>query len=154
MFGSELLSMRARRGSRRKSKAIVPRRPRLALEELEARDLRAAFIQTNLVSDVAGLAMFTDPQLINPWGVAASGNSPFWVADNQNGWSTLYDGQGVKAGLVVSIPSAANSPFTHATPAGTVFNTDPNASDFKVTASGTSAASIFLFDTLDGTISA
>jgi uncharacterized protein (TIGR03118 family) len=154
MFGLQLVSIFARRGTRRKTKPTVRRhRSRLALEELEARDLRAAFIQTNLVSDIAGLAAFTDPQLINPWGLTASGNSPFWVSDNQNGLSTLYNGQGMKGGLVVGIPSAANSPFTHPTPTGTVFNTDPNAGDFKVTAAGTNAASIFLFDTLDGTIS-
>ena len=39
------------------------------------RDTARTYVQTNLVSDVAGLAMFTDPQLINPWGVAASGNT-------------------------------------------------------------------------------
>src|SRR5262249_10272810 len=45
-----------------------------------------------------------------------------------------------------------NTPFSHATPTGTVFNTDTNASDFNVTDSGTTSAAFFLFDTLDGTI--
>jgi uncharacterized protein (TIGR03118 family) len=125
------------------------------VEALDERCLLSAnFLQTNLVSDIPGLAAFTDPQLINPWGLTAGSQGPFWVSDNQVGLSTLYNGQGVKQGLVVNIPSAQPDPtFTHATPTGTVFNTDPNSADFNVTDAGTTGASIFLFDTLDGTIS-
>jgi uncharacterized protein (TIGR03118 family) len=112
----------------------------------------ADFVQTNLVSDIPGFAATTDPQLINPWGLTASSTSPFWVSDNQTGFATLYNGQGVKQGLVVNIPSTSTSSFTHPTPTGTVFNTDLNKSDFQVTAGGKTASSIFLFDTLDGTI--
>jgi uncharacterized protein (TIGR03118 family) len=143
----KLFSLYQRRNNGRQS-----RRP-LGLEALERRDLLSAgFVQTNLVSDIPGLAAATDAQLINPWGLIAGSNTPFWVSDNQDGLSTLYNGLGVKDGLVVSIPSAPMSPFTHATPTGTVFNTDPNANDFKVTDAGTTSPSIFLFDTLDGTI--
>jgi uncharacterized protein (TIGR03118 family) len=110
------------------------------------------FLQTNLVSDIPRLAAFTDNQLINPWGLASSSTSPFWVADNQVGVSTLYNGQGVKQGLVVNIPIAPGSAFTHPTPTGTVFNTA--GSGFDVTAGMDSTSAIFLFDTLDGTISA
>jgi uncharacterized protein (TIGR03118 family) len=141
---------------RRFSRSQHDQRPRgypLQLETLEVRDmLAAAFLQTNLVSDIPGLAAVTDGQLINPWGLSANTNGPFWVADNQNGLSTLYTGQGTKQGLVVSIPMGLGSPFSHATPTGTVFNTDPNMGDFDVIAGGMTASSIFLFDTLDGTI--
>jgi hypothetical protein len=34
----------------------------------------------NLVSDVPGLAAQTDPNLINPWGVALNANGPFWIS--------------------------------------------------------------------------
>jgi uncharacterized protein (TIGR03118 family) len=140
----------------RANKATSPRRrfsSRLTLESLEDRCLLStAVLQTNLVSDIPGLAAVTDSQLINPWGLTAGGKGPFWVSDNQDGVSTLYNGQGTKFGLVVNIPSAAGSPFSHATPTGTVFNTDPNSKDFNVTDSGTTAPAIFLFDTLDGTI--
>jgi uncharacterized protein (TIGR03118 family) len=126
----------------------------LTVESLEDRCLLSSnFLQTNLVSDIPGLAATTDPQLINPFGLTASSGSPFWVSDNQVGLSTLYDGAGDKLGLTVNIPSATNSPFTHATPTGIVFNTDPNKGDFNVTDSGTTRKAIFLFDTLDGTIS-
>ena len=41
--------------------------------------------QTNLVSDIPGLATFTDLNLANPWGLARSAGSPWWVADNVTG---------------------------------------------------------------------
>src|SRR5258705_9169875 len=46
--------------------------------------------QTNLVSDVPGLAPVTDANLVNPWGLIFSGGSPWSVADNGSGVSTLY----------------------------------------------------------------
>jgi uncharacterized protein (TIGR03118 family) len=61
------------------------------------------FVQTNLASDVPGLANFTDPGLVNAWGITASGGSPFWLGLNGSGTSELYTGAGVKQGLVVSI---------------------------------------------------
>jgi hypothetical protein len=33
----------------------------------------ADFIQTNLVSDIPGLAAITDPELHNPWGISHTG---------------------------------------------------------------------------------
>ena len=52
------------------------------------------FQQTNLVSDVPGLAATTDPHLVNPWGLARSATSPWWVSDNGTGVATLYNGAG------------------------------------------------------------
>jgi uncharacterized protein (TIGR03118 family) len=138
-----------------------PRQPRpshLTVEPLEERALLATgFLQTNLVSNMPGLAEFTDPQLVNPWGISLG---PIWISDNQTGFSSIYSPAGVKAGAFpngVSIPNAAKSPFAHATPTGSVLNTDPNKGDFNVTVPGASgpvtARSIFLFDSLDGTIS-
>jgi uncharacterized protein (TIGR03118 family) len=99
--------------------------------------------QTNLVSNT------TDSDLINAWGLASSPTSPFWVADNGTGLSTLYNGAGTKLALKVTIPPPAGSPAgTLATPTGAVFN---NTSDFKL-ANGNPA--LFVFATEDGTISA
>jgi hypothetical protein len=39
-------------------------------------------LQTNLVSDLPGVAAVTDPNLVNAWGVSESGGSPFWISDN------------------------------------------------------------------------
>src|SRR3982074_1291555 len=63
--------------------------------------LAQRFQQTNLVSDVPGLAPTTDPNLVNPWGLARSATSPWWVADNHTGVSTLYTGAGAIVPLVV-----------------------------------------------------
>jgi len=42
----------------------------------------AVYVQTNLVSDIPGLAEATDPHLVNPWGVSFTPTgSPFWISD-------------------------------------------------------------------------
>ena len=51
---------------------------------------RNDFVQTNLVSDIPGLATITDPELVNPWGVSLSPISPFWVSNQATSTSTLY----------------------------------------------------------------
>ena len=69
------------------------------------------YVVTNLTSDVPGVALNTDPVLQNSWGVAFSpGASPFWIADNATGCSTLYDGQGaIASALQVKIPLPGGS---------------------------------------------
>ena len=107
--------------------------------------------QTNLVSDIAGVAQLTDPNLVNPWGLVHGPATPWWVADNGTGVSTLYTGQGVKVPLTVTIPVPAGSPAgTTAAPTGVIFNGNGG---FNVSENGTSFSSLFIFDTEDGTIS-
>ena len=36
----------------------------------------AIYVQTNLVSDIPGLAKATDPHLVNPWGVSFTAWQP------------------------------------------------------------------------------
>ena len=67
-----------------------------------------------------GAAKFTDPLLVNGWGLAYGPGGPFWVSDQGSGWSTLYDGHGVKKGLEVLIPSATGA--GPGQPTGIVFN--------------------------------
>ena len=50
----------------------------------------AAYVQTNLVSNIPGLATISDPNLVNPWGVSYFGASPFWVSNQGSATSTLY----------------------------------------------------------------
>jgi uncharacterized protein (TIGR03118 family) len=113
-----------------------------------------AYQQTNLVSDIQGLASNppngqADPQLLNPWGIVASPTSPWWVANNNAGVSTLYNGQGVKQGLVVNIPSPVSG--VPGTPTGVVFT---GASGFSFQADGKTTGAVFTFVTEDGTIAA
>src|SRR5438093_533938 len=112
-----------------------------------ARDQATTFRQTNLDSDVPGKAQFTDPDLVNPWGISSSRTSPMWVSDNGMGVTTLYRGDGVKLALRVTIPPAAGSPTgTKGTPTGTVFNNNNGNGN------GEFNGDFFLFATEDGTI--
>src|ERR1051326_9027810 len=100
------------------------------------------YLQINLVSDQAGVAVLQDTNLVNAWGMSFSGTSPFWVSDNGTGKSTLYavtytndQVHVAKQGLEVNIPGEGN-------PTGQVFN---NAGGFN--------GDIFLFVSEDGTVS-
>ena len=103
----------------------------------------AQYQLTNLDSNQIGWAKHVDPLQVNGWGLARSAGSPFWVSDQGSGWSTIYNGQGVKQGLEVLIPAAGAGPGQ---PTGIVFN---GSSDFQIGGWN----SHFLFATLDGTIS-
>jgi uncharacterized protein (TIGR03118 family) len=110
------------------------------------------YTQTNLVSDLSSKAVHQDGNLVNSWGLTRSSGSPWWVANNGTGTSTLYDGSGdafPPAGpLVVTIPPPKNAPAgTMSTPTGTVFNF---SAGFAV---APNKPAIFLFVTEDGTIS-
>ncbi len=103
------------------------------------------YVQTNLTSDLPGIAANQDPHLVNPWGLVSSATSPFWTADNGTGLSTIYPGTGKPAGLVVTIPPGPGSGAT-ADPTGIVFNTGAGAGNFK--------GSSFIFATEGGSIAA
>jgi uncharacterized protein (TIGR03118 family) len=102
------------------------------------------YTQTPLVSDQPG-ALVTDPNLVNPWGLSRSSTSPWWVADNGMGTSTVYNGTTGALALTVSIPSASGT--DPGVPTGTVFN------GTKVFELAPNMPALFLFVTEDGTIS-
>ena len=118
-------------------------------------------LQTNLVSDLPGVAATTDPNLVNAWGISESSGSPFWISDNSSGLTTLYQVPGAGSTpvsvnpLVVNIPTPVSP--TGGAPTGTVFNTASASNAFEVTGPNkagltTTASALFLFDTEDGTI--
>ena len=105
------------------------------------------------------VADFFDANLVNPWGIAESGTSPFWVSDNGSHLSTLYNTAGAPQGLVVSIPAPGDPLGASGTPTGIAFNitfgtSTPQfmISGFTSTGLPTTQAAIFLFVTEDGTI--
>ena len=104
----------------------------------QAGTARGAYVQTNLVSDIPGLAAHFDPNLKNPWGLSA-GPTPIWVSDNNAGVATIYDGSGNTVRPPVVIPMPDGTPG--GAPTGTVFN---GSADFN--------RDLFLFATEDGTI--
>jgi uncharacterized protein (TIGR03118 family) len=111
----------------------------LALSTVLCLPSQAQFYQqTNLVSDVPGMASNTDPNLKNPWGISFGPTTPFWVSNQVTGNSTLYNGSGVPQALVVTIPGG--------NPTGQVFNSTP---DFALSVGG---KALFMFATLNGNI--
>lgn len=107
------------------------------------------YTRINLVSNTAGAARLTDPQLINPWGMSRGPSSAWWISDQRTGFSTVYNGAGAKQSLIVAIPQADpnNKNTPTGAPSGTVFNS--SQTDFML-APGKPAT--FLFSTIDGTI--
>jgi uncharacterized protein (TIGR03118 family) len=146
------------RDSGRRKGTTVPKpvRPRLALEALEDRYLMSAnFLQTNLVSDLPGLARLLDPTLHNAWGISLSPNGgAFWVSSNGGGVSELYlgdlNGNPISAPFKVTIPGGS--------PTGQVFNpnqpnmSNGNSTDFSVTDGMNTGASVFIFASRTGAI--
>jgi uncharacterized protein (TIGR03118 family) len=117
----------------------------LKIVNLATNQSRTGVVQRNLVSDQAGQADQTDPNLVNPWGLAFNATGPFWVSDNHTGLSTLYNSTGGVQALVVNIPGPAGA-TSPAAPTGIVFNGTTN---FVVTG----GPAHFIFDSEDGTIS-
>src|SRR6266550_3295195 len=118
------------------------------------------YIQTNLVSDIQGLATITDPQLVNPWGVSHSPTSPFWTSNQAQNSATLYAVTGSTnvtktvinptppPGGFVAIPTTGVGPQG---PTGQVNNT--NTASFQLTPGDANTSSRFIFANLNGTIS-
>ena len=115
---------------------------------------QAQYRLTNLVSNQVHQAPTIDPLLANAWGLARSATGPWWVNDNDTGWSTIYDATGKIEPLRVFIPTAGNGPFSPTggngpgSPTGIVYN--GSSTDFQVQG----WPSVFISATLDGTISA
>ena len=116
----------------------------------------AQYQLTNLSSNQVKSAHHDDPLLVNAWGLVHAPGSPWWISDNNSGWSTLYDAAGnANQHLKVLIPTVGNGPSSPVglngpgSPTGIVFNGSQNMKEFQVGG----WASIFLFATLDGTIS-
>jgi uncharacterized protein (TIGR03118 family) len=127
-----------------------------------AKSKGSGYVQTNLISDIPGLAEVTDTNLLNPWGLAFfPGASPFWINENNAGFSALYFADAVPFPFPrVIIPPPPPSTAL-GTPTGIVANifvfdgafeipdpTNPNAIN------GFDGPALFIFDTEDGTIEA
>jgi uncharacterized protein (TIGR03118 family) len=122
----------------------------------------SGYQQTNLVSDIRGMAQFTDSSLKNPWGMAFSPTtatrpgSPFWISNQMTGTATIDSvdqSNTVTQGSLktVTIPTAGSSSPNG--PTGQVFNSTGSTTDFLLPPSGsTPAPAAFIFDTLQGTI--
>jgi len=111
----------------------------------------SAYRQTNLVSDVPGLAPVLDPLLVNPWGITKTAASPFWVSNNGTSTTQLFRGDvGGSPFVLNTTPSTITLPG--GLPTGTVAS--PVASEFVLP--GACAAppcgANFLFASITGNI--
>jgi uncharacterized protein (TIGR03118 family) len=104
-----------------------------------------SYLIHNLVSDLPDTADFQDPNLVDPWGIATTATSPFWIGNNGTGTSTLYGTTGAAVALVVTIPTTAGP--TGGAVSGVIAN---STTSFSI-ADGKPAS--FIFCTEDGTIS-
>jgi hypothetical protein len=110
----------------------------------------APYVQTNLASDIPGLATITDPLLVNPWGMSRSATSPFWISNQGSNSSTLYRVTGstdvtrvdIAPNGFVAIPTTAGGPQG---PTGQVNN--GNTASFQLTPGDAATSSRFIFAT-------
>src|SRR5580704_12554921 len=116
----------------------------------------ADFIQTDLVSDIPGLAALTEPELHNPWGMSHNATSPIWTSNQATQTATLFavtpDLNVTKASPAGTNGNIAIPPAGISGPTGQVANT--NTSSFAVGNGGNGASANFIFANLNGTISA
>ena len=106
-----------------------------------------AYLVHNLVADQPGIADFTDPNLVNPWGFATSATSPFWLTDGGAGLSTVYTSNGTpNATTHPTVPPSAKG-TTPSTPTGIIANA---TGGFLVQGKVPN----FIFVTADGALSA
>ncbi len=96
--------------------------------------------QTNLDSDVTGMAAQTDPHLVNAWAIAINPTAQvFWISSNHGGSTPVYGADGsIKPVDPTVAPVTGTDPGS---PTGQVFNSGAN---FK--------ADKFIVDTEDGQI--
>ena len=110
----------------------------------------AQYTITNLVSDQSGLARYTDPNLLDGWGMAELPGGGFIVADALSGFVIFYGRDGRTLRSPVTVPAASSlPPGTPGSPSGLVVNP---TSEFVISKDGKSAPALYLFSTLDGLI--
>ncbi|MFO0984820.1 MAG: TIGR03118 family protein [Planctomycetota bacterium] len=102
-----------------------------------------AYRQANLVSDVDSEAKFTDPNLINPWGILVDGDQVV-TALAGTGMIAIYGPHRFDDPQYINVP-----PTGGASPTGLVQNT---TNDFVISGSGGSAPARYLVATEEGTL--
>src|ERR1043166_6708653 len=109
----------------------------------------SAYRQTNFISDLPGLAFVQDPLLINPWGIAFRGTTPFWVSNNGTSSASLFRGDVSGSPLVLN-PGLNLVTVPGGLPTGVVGNA---TTDFAVTpCSVASCPAAFIFSSITGNI--
>src|SRR5947209_4750777 len=103
----------------------------------------SGYVQHNLASDIPLLADFTDPNMVNPWGLDLS---PFWPCNNGSGTYDVNGADGSPTATVTRVPLAGGKTGAGRC-TGAVRNN--NAAAFLVSPGVTGT---WLLDTEDGLI--
>jgi len=107
------------------------------------------YLQHNLISDGFVPADITHSNLVNAWGLVSGPATPWWIANNGTGTTTLYN---VGTGTIVTDFTVPGAGGAQGNPTGLVFN---GGTGFVVNNGvGSPAAARFIFSSEDGTLSA
>jgi uncharacterized protein (TIGR03118 family) len=106
------------------------------------------YAQHNLASDGAVPADHTNTDVVNAWGLVSGPTTPWWIADNGTGKSTVYRVSTGTFPLTVTVPGVGSN---QGNPTGIVFN---GGTGFVVNNGAGTSPALFIFDSEDGTISA
>ncbi|HZJ45456.1 MAG TPA: TIGR03118 family protein [Pyrinomonadaceae bacterium] len=115
-------------------------KPKLALSQFYA--------QHNLLSDGAVPADLTNSAVVNAWGLVSGPTTPWWIADNGTGKTTLYN---VSTGTIQATFTVPGVGTDQGNPTGIVFN---GGTGFVINNGIGSSAARFIFASEDGTLSA
>jgi len=119
------------------------------------------FVQTNLVSDIKGLAELTEPELVNPWGISHTDTSPIWTSNQGTNTANLFAVTPTLMKVTAVSPTTDGNIAIPTTgmgqppqgPTGQVAN--PTTSfPVSVMSGGDGGSAHFIFANLNGTISA
>jgi uncharacterized protein (TIGR03118 family) len=116
------------------------------------------YTETNLISNQSGVAPITDANLIDPWGFAFSATGPLWVSNQGSSTATVYKITGVSSSPTQLTEGVANvgnaSPSDSNGPTGQVSTGAPGVTTLSTDFQVSGGKSSFIFDNLDGSISA
>jgi uncharacterized protein (TIGR03118 family) len=118
------------------------------------------FSQTNLVSNIPGLATATDSSLVNPWGVSFANGSPVWISDQGTQTTPLFSVTGStrvsnQPLFTVNIPPAgASGPTGQVANAAAIAGSSSAGFDISTTSGGNGKPADFIFANLNGSIAA
>ena len=106
------------------------------------------YLQHNIASDGFVPADHTNTDVVNAWGLVSGPTTPWWIADNGTGKSTVYNVGTDTFPLTVTVPGVGGA---QGNPTGLVFN---GGTGFVVNNGVSTSAARFIFASEDGTISA
>ena len=118
------------------------------------------FSQSNLVSDMPGLATATDPSLVNPWGVSFANGSPIWISDQGTHTAPLFavtGSTGVSQNPVFTVnipPAGVSGPTGQVANAAALMGSNGAGFDISTTSGGNGKPADFIFANLNGSIAA